>query len=166
MAIHISFSCRDSVLVPMSLGLTVTRFVAAAMRYAMDLKVTAEAVNTIVAISESYSRLGIIVNDIYSFAKELRAWNTNGKEGGKILNMVMLQANETGVSWEAAKRVLWILCREWELEHFDLITQREMAAEGCDEDLKTYIKGLEYVLGGNEIWSSYTQRYHERDQWD
>ena len=133
------------------------------MRYAMDLKVTVEALDTIHAISESYSKLGIIVNDIYSFAKELRAWNTNGKEGAQILNMVMLQANETGISWEAAKRVLWILCREWELEHIDMVTRRETAAEGCDEDLKVYMKGLEYVLGGNEIWSAYTQRYHEQN---
>lgn len=133
------------------------------MRYAMDLKVTVEAMSTIPDVLESYSRLAMIVNDIYSFAKELRAWNTNRKEGAHILNMVMLQAKETGVSWEAAKRILWVLCREWELEHFAMIAKRESAAEGCDEYLKIYMKALEYILGGNEEWSSYTQRYHERD---
>ena len=73
-----------------------------------------------------------------------------GKRGDRFVNIVMLQAKETGVSWEAAKRVLWTLCREWELEHLDLVAKREMAAEGCDEDLNIYMKGLEYVLGGNE----------------
>ena len=77
--------------------------------------------------------------------------------------MVMLQAQETGTSWEAAKRVLWILCREYELEHFELVAKREAAPGGCEADLKVYLDALEYVMGGNEHWSSYTQRYHERD---
>jgi len=32
-----------------------------------------------------------------------------------------------------------------------------------DEALKVYMKGLELVLGGNETWSEYTRRYHEKD---
>lgn len=82
-----------------------------------------------------------------------------GKRGDRFVNMVMLQAKETG----GGKRVLWTLCREWELEHLDLVAKREMAAEGCDEDLKIYMEGLEYVLGDNEEWSTYTQKYHGRD---
>lgn len=133
------------------------------MRYAMDLKVTQQALDSAPVILESYSRLGIVVNDIYSLAKELHAWNIHHTEGGQVLNMVVMQAEETGTSYEAAKRVLWVLCREWELEHFELIAQREAALEGCSEDLRVYMKGLEYVLGGNEEWSSYTGRYHELD---
>ena len=133
------------------------------MRYAMDLKVTEEAISTIGPISESYSRHAVIVNDIYSFPKELRAWNRHHEEGAQIPNLVMLQAQETGVTFEAAMRVLWILCRECELEHLDLVSKREAAVEGCVEDLKIYMKGLEYIMGGNEMWSSYTHRYHERD---
>ncbi|KAL8781085.1 MAG: hypothetical protein Q9213_006167 [Squamulea squamosa] len=132
-------------------------FVTALMRYSMGLKVSAEAINTILDVSKSYSRLAIVVNDIYSCDKELRAWNRNQKEGGQLVNMVMQQAKDTGLNWEAAKRVLWILCREWELDHFEMVAKREAAVEGCDEDLRRYMEGLEYVLGGNEEWSSYSQ---------
>ncbi|MCJ1479457.1 hypothetical protein MMC13_008143 [Lambiella insularis] len=138
-------------------------FVAAAMCYAMDLHISPSAMLSISDISESYSRLGIIVNDIYSYAKELRAWNRHRKEGAQILNMVLLQMQETGVTLEASKRLLWVLCREWELQHFELVAARQAAVEGCEDVLRVYMEGLEYVLGGNEKWSSYTQRYHERD---
>ena len=127
----------------------------------MDINVTPEAMNSIPEILESSYRHGITINDICSFDKEFRAWNTTRKEGAQVLNMVMRLANDTGLDWEASKRVLWYLCREWELEHIELVAKRE-SAEGYDEDLKTYIKALEYSLSGNEVWSMYTQRYNER----
>ena len=34
---------------------------------------------------------------------------------------------------------------------------------GTDPSLKLYLKGLEYVLAGNEYWSETTERYHWRD---
>ena len=34
---------------------------------------------------------------------------------------------------------------------------------GGDGTVKQYLKGLEYVLGGNEFWSETTERYHWRD---
>ena len=141
------------------------------MRYGMALKVTDSALDTIKELEISYSRLGIIVNDIHSFEKEIRAYDRANTDGAVVLNMVQMQAQETGVSHATAKRVLWVLCREWELQHLELVKQREQAldlygAEGKgerDEDLRLYMKGLEYVLSGNEKWSAYTERYHEKE---
>lgn len=137
----------------------------------MDLHVSEANLESIKDIEISYSRLGIIVNDIHSFEKEVRAYGKEQAEGAKVLNMVKMQALETGVSYASAKRLLWVLCREWELQHLEMVQQREMQMdlEGLegkgekDEDLRVYLKGLEYVLSGNEKWSEYTERYHETD---
>lgn len=77
--------------------------------------------------------------------------------------MVQIQADEKGCSIAAAKRILWVLCREWELQHFDLVAKREASAEGSSDTLKSYMKGVEYVMGGNEIWSRSSRRYHNSD---
>lgn len=79
-----------------------------------------------------------------------------------MVNMVDIMAKDTGLSYEASKRVLWIWCREWELKHQDLVKERLAAKDGDCEDLKIYLNGLEYVLGGNE-YSETTQRYHWKD---
>ena len=143
------------------------------IRYGMDLHLTPSTLASIQDIETSYARLGIVVNDIYSFEKELRAYAHNPTDTGKVLNMVAVQAQETGVDFATAKRVLWVLCREWEVLHLEMVREkgRGMNKEGDgvgDEDgekeaLRVYMKGLELVLGGNEKWSEYTRRYHEKE---
>lgn len=145
------------------------KFVAAVLRYGMDLHISEANLESLKDIEESYSRLGICVNDIHSFEKEVRAYAKHKSEGAKVLNMVQMQALETGVSYACAKRILWVLCREWELQHIELIEQREMqlnleGQEGkgeMNEDLRLYLKALEYTISGNEKWSEYTKRYYE-----
>jgi len=131
----------------------------------MDLRLTPSTLASIHDIEISYSRLGIVVNDIHSFDKEVRAYAQNPTDTGKVLNMVAMQAQETGVSFASAKRVLWVLCREWEVLHLEMVKKRESDMDRGEEDeaLKVYMKGLELILGGNEKWSEYTQRYHEKE---
>jgi len=131
----------------------------------MDLRLTSSTLASIHDIEISYSRLGIVVNDIHSFDKEVRAYAQNPTDTGKVLNMVAMQAQETGISFASAKRVLWVLCREWEVLHLEMVKKREsdMARGEEDEALKVYMKGMELVLGGNERWSEYTRRYHEKE---
>ena len=115
-------------------------------------------------IDDTYAKHGVTVNDIHSFDKEVTAYNKNPVEGATLLNMTSMLAQDTGISYEAAKRVLWILCREWEIEHQQMVKEREANKElGCSQDLKDYLKGMELVLGGNEYWSSYTKRYKVAD---
>ena len=114
-------------------------------------------------IEESYGKLGIIVNDIHSFDKELHFWNKDHKEGAKLLNIVNTMSIDAGVSYGTAKRILWVLCREWEIDHQEMVAKVLEGKGGSDPALKLYLKGLEYVLGGNEYWSETTERYHWRE---
>lgn len=122
-----------------------------------------ERLKSLETIHESYGKLGIIVNDIHSFEKELHLWNKDHKEGAKLLNIVNTMSIDAGVSYSTAKRILWVLCREWEIDHQEMVAKVLHGKGGADANLKTYLKGLEYVLGGNEYWSETTERYHWRD---
>lgn len=139
-----------------------TEFVAATIRYGMELHLASETLLFITAITNSFAELGIIVNDICSFDKELRDWKTSSQEGAHLLNVVQRMADDTGIPYPAAKRVWWILCRERELHHQDLVAQHMASNPSCDEDLATYILSLEYAMGGNEVWSRTTSRYNQR----
>ena len=132
------------------------RFVAACVRFGAMLRLSPETRNSVKCIEKSYGNLTIVVNDIYSFDKELRAWKESGKEGATVLNLVQLLASDTDLSYAAAKRVCWTLCREMELVHIQLLREREVET---DQNLEAYLKGLEFVIGGNEQWSATTARY-------
>ena len=80
-----------------------------------------------------------------------------------MLNIVNNMSIDAGVSYSTAKRILWVLCREWEIDHQEMVAKMVAGKGGADPTLKMYLKGLEYVLGGNEYWSETTERYHWRD---
>ena len=122
-----------------------------------------ETLKSLEGIHESYGKLGIIVNDIYSFDKELHMWNQAHKEGAKLLNIVNHMSIDAGISYSTAKRILWVLCREWEIDHREMVAKVMAGKRGADPTVKAYLKGLEYVLSGNEYWSGTTERYHWRD---
>ena len=139
-------------------------FVAACVRYSSRLRIPSETLKTLEGIHESYGKLGIIVNDVYSFDKELHLWNQDHKEGARLLNVVNHMSMDAGVSYSTAKRILWVLCREWEIDHQEMVAQAVAGKKGADATLlKKYLKGLEHVLSGNEYWSQTTERYHWRD---
>lgn len=108
-----------------------------------------------------YAKHGVTVNDIESYQKEVNAWNKEHKEGARVLNIVHLLSNDTGLMPEASKRVLWTLSREWELDFFRMVDEysNEPSLKG-NEDVEKFFKGLEWILAGNEHWSLYTARYH------
>ena len=141
----------------------VSSFVAALVRYSARMRLTNETMKSLDGIHESYGKLGIIVNDIHSFDKELFLWNKDHKEGAKLLNIVKTMSIDAGVSYGTAKRILWVLCREWEIDHQEMVAKALQGKGGLDATLKQYLKGLEYVLGGSEYWSETTERYHWRD---
>ena len=145
------------------LVITVSSFAAACVRYSSQLRVPKETLRSLETIHESFGKLGIIVNDIHSFEKELYLWDKNHKEGAKLLNIVNTVSVDDGVSYGTAKRILWALCREWEIDHQRMVAKVLNGTDGADPYLGRYLKGLEYVLGGNEYWSEFTERYHRRD---
>ncbi len=66
---------------------------------------------------------------------------------------------ETGVGVEAAKKMLWLMTREWE-EVFNGIVRENLESE-CGQVVEDYMRGLEYQMSGNELWSLTTSRYHD-----
>ncbi|KAL8993180.1 MAG: hypothetical protein Q9169_006536, partial [Polycauliona sp. 2 TL-2023] len=133
-------------------------FVAAVSRFAGALHITAADIASIGDIHTSYALLGVTVNDILSFDKEVRALRqAPDAEGAHMLNMTQALAKDTELDFEASKRVLWVLCREWEVRHQRMVKER-MERKGVSRDLEQYLKCLELTLGGNEWWSWRTAR--------
>lgn len=131
------------------------------MRYSMGLRVTSTELQMARPIELNCSKHISVVNDIYSFDKEVVAAKEGHPEGGALCSSVQITAAETGVNVEAAKRILWVMCREWELCHRKLVAHVESSLEKPASSLSAYLKGLEYQMSGNEQWSRTTKRYSE-----
>jgi aristolochene synthase len=135
------------------------------MRFSMGLRLSSTQQKLVSQLEQNCSRHISIVNDIYSFEKELKASLTMNEEGAALCSAVKLVSDEAGMGVEAAKRVLWSMVREWERIHENL------AKDACSggvvggelEALCNYVKGLEFQMSGNELWSKTTPRYHEVD---
>ncbi|KAI0516782.1 Aristolochene synthase in complex with 12,13 Difluorofarnesyl diphosphate [Xylaria bambusicola] len=98
-----------------------------------------------------------VVNDIWSYEKEVHAANTLHEEGGALCSAVQILAEESNISVDSAKRVLYQLAREWEVEQEWLV--QEALAKKDTPELREYLKRIEYQMSGNEIWSRSTDRY-------
>ncbi|KAI1098798.1 Aristolochene synthase [Jackrogersella minutella] len=133
---------------------------SALMRFSMDLKPTAEEMTTLKPLEENCSKHLSIVNDIWSYEKEVQAAKTGHKEGSYLCSAVKVVAAETGLSVAATKSVLWHMVREWEMAHEDMCESLTTDSQA----VKDYIRGLEYQMGGNELWSETTPRYLEVDE--
>ncbi|KAI0179446.1 Aristolochene synthase from penicillium Roqueforti [Hypoxylon sp. FL1284] len=132
---------------------------AALTRYGMGLYITDDELDSVKGIEMNVGRHISIVNDIYSFEKELEASKSLHQEGGFLCSSVSVLAEEVGISTGASMRVLWSMCREWERLHQDLVKKRSAGPDNCTQALKDYLRGLEYQMSGNELWSSTTGRY-------
>ena len=129
------------------------------MRFSMALSLSPEELATMTPLEKNCSKQISVVNDIYSWEKEVYASQTGHREGSALCSAVKVLAHETNLDTHAAKRVLWSLIREWELAHDKLAAQRVANPEGCSQAVEDYIKGLEYQMSGNELWSKTTLRY-------
>ncbi|KAB8208292.1 hypothetical protein BDV34DRAFT_222755 [Aspergillus parasiticus] len=77
-----------------------------------------------------------VVNDIWSWEKEVRASQSD---------------------FAATKRLLQAMVEEW-----NQLTAEQLGA-GCRPAVKLYMKGLEYQTSGHELWSRTTLRYVDKD---
>ena len=125
----------------------------------MSLNLSAEELGSVAGIEKNVGHQISIVNDIYSYEKELLAAKTTHEEGGKLCNAVQIFAEEVHVSISSSKRVLWSICREWERTHEELVLKHK--SQDCGEKILSYIEGLEFHMSGNEVWSKTTKRYHD-----
>ena len=125
----------------------------------MSLDLSAEELGLVAGIERNVGHHISIVNDIYSYEKELLAAKTAHQEGGKLCNAVHILAEEVHISVDSSKQLLWSICREWERTHEDLVSQHK--SQGWDEKVMRYVEGLEFHMSGNELWSKTTKRYHD-----
>lgn len=135
------------------------RLLSALMRFSMDLHLTKDELTSVVPLERNCAKNISIVNDIYSWEKELIASQTGHSEGSALCSAVQVVSQEGKISIPASKRVLWALVREWEIQHELLAAERIASVDGCSQGVKDYIKGLEYQMSGNELWSKTTLRY-------
>ena len=130
------------------------------MRFSMGVRITEEELAEAKEVEQNCSKHLSVINDIFSYEKEVKAAKTLHEEGGALCSSVQIIANEADVSVDAAKRILLNMAREWELGHKKLVAKAEMNGGRASTALSTYLKGLEYQMSGNELWSRTTKRYN------
>jgi len=123
----------------------------------MALSLSPQDLELVRPIDRNCSKHLSIINDIWSYEKEELAAQTLHEEGGALCSGVSILALEAEVDTGAAKRVLYLLCREWELKHQGLVG--ELLSRRGSPVLGTYVRGLELQMSGNELWSRTTLRY-------
>ncbi|KAL9016829.1 MAG: hypothetical protein Q9185_005826 [Variospora sp. 1 TL-2023] len=132
---------------------------AALMRYSMALYVTPDELDSVEEIERNVSKHLSVVNDIFSWEKEVLASLSGHEEGSALCSSVQVMCTEAEIETAAAKRVLWSMCREWERRHTELEAAYKKRKPAPSQSILTYIKGLEYQISGNEQWSETTKRY-------
>ncbi|KAL8648737.1 MAG: hypothetical protein Q9226_005875 [Calogaya cf. arnoldii] len=132
---------------------------SALMRFAMGFHLTPSETESMSPLEHNCSKHLSVVNDIYSWDKEIKASKTGHLEGAALCSAVKVVAEETNLGFDAAKRVLWSMTREWESTHAELAAEQLTSPAGASHNVRRYIQGLEYQMSGNELWSKTTLRY-------
>lgn len=137
------------------------RLLSALMRFSMGLKIDKSELAVARPVELNCSKHISVLNDIYSYEKEVLAAKTGHVEGGALCSSVQILAQEADVDPQASKRILWSMCREWERCHEKLVAQVEQQQQQqASPALRAYMRGLEYQMSGNEMWSQSTLRYN------
>ncbi|OCL11144.1 Aristolochene synthase [Glonium stellatum] len=132
---------------------------SALMRFSMDIHLSAGELESMAPLERNCAKQISVVNDIYSWEKELHASENGHREGSALCSAVKVLADETMLDIPATKRVLWSMAREWEFVHDKMCAEKLASPEGCSRAVQDYMKGLEYQMSGNELWSKTTPRY-------
>lgn len=127
----------------------------------MDLQLTPEEQTSMVPLERNCSKQISVVNDIWSWEKEVRASQSGHEEGSVLCSGVKVLAEATNLDIAATKRLLQAMVEEWNQVH-DRLTAEHIAM-GCRSVVKLYMKGLEYQMSGNQLWSQTTLRYVDKE---
>lgn len=128
------------------------------MRFAMDLHLTADELLAMKPVEQNCSKHMSIVNDICSWERELRQSRSTSEEGARLCNGVQILSASLGLDVEATKACLWTMVREWEAKH-ERLCSVPFVSPDISKEAMLYLKGLEYQMSGNELWSRTTPRY-------
>ncbi|KAE8378311.1 Aristolochene synthase [Aspergillus bertholletiae] len=127
------------------------------MRFAMDLRISPEELALMRPVETNCAKHIAIINDIYSWEKELAQSQKCSEEGSVLCSAVKVMADNASLSIDSARRVLWSMVREWEAKH-DLLCST-LCGQSSDDVKSLYVEGLKYQMSGNELWSKTTPRY-------
>ncbi|USP74924.1 uncharacterized protein yc1106_02198 [Curvularia clavata] len=130
---------------------------SALMRFSMNLELDPKDLAAMRALEENHAKHIAIVNDIYSWEKELKQAEQCAQEGSALCSAVKVMADNTGLDIKSSKKVLWSLVREWEMKHEMLCTALYDSKDLLDPQV-LYAEGLKYQMSGNETWSKTTPR--------
>ncbi|KAI0182247.1 Aristolochene synthase from penicillium Roqueforti [Xylaria flabelliformis] len=133
------------------------------IKYCMELHLTAEEHELMIPLEKNSGKHLTIVNDIFSWEKEVKASKELHSEGAILCSSLKIVMDETGINVHGAKRLLWLLAREVELKQEDLQNEFLATYPSCSGDPRRYMRELEYLMAGNEQWSKETVRYTELD---
>jgi aristolochene synthase len=133
------------------------------MRFSYNLNLSPREIDSVVEFEKNCGKHIMLVNDILSYEKEKAMSEKEKSEGAILCNAVQILADQVAISPEAAKGVLWIMVRECEHVHMQLLAKMDSVLPGLElkEDMRRYVQGLEYQMSGNEKWSTTTLRYIE-----
>jgi aristolochene synthase len=123
----------------------------------MDIRLNPQDLDAIHIVEQNCAKHIAIVNDIYSWEKELTQSQRNTNEGSLLCSAVKIMADNAGLEVEGAKRVLWSMVREWEIKHEALCSALHL--NDTFDVRSQYVQGLKYQMSGNETWSKTTPRY-------
>lgn len=128
------------------------------MAFGLDISLTPIEIKTIAEIETLQAYHLLVINDYYSFEKELLDSQTKHLEGAKLFNVVSVLADEIDVSYTSSKAIIDVMLKKWEEEWRVMVEKIEAKGE-CTETMKKYLRGKEYMNLGNVVWSATTRRY-------
>jgi len=134
------------------------------MRFVMNLDLSSAERTAVLPIETLCGRHIGVVNDIFSYEKEVgaskEAKTAAADEGSSVCNAVAVVAQQFDLGVGDAKEVLWAMCRGWERAYDGLVEERGGGGDGgWSEALGLYVQGLGFQMRGNEAWSRRTDRY-------
>ncbi|KAF4332039.1 Aristolochene synthase [Fusarium beomiforme] len=141
---------RDGVQPDRNVPAEFIRLLSSLMRFAMDLRRTPAELALMEPLERNCSKQISVVNDIYSWSKELRQSEKSHEEGSFLCSAVKVFSVSTSVDIDATVRILRHMIREREHIYDEIVSKVE--AEGFSEAVKRYTKGLEYQMSGNELY--------------
>lgn len=121
----------------------------------MRLDLSEEELGLVRDVERTCARHVAVMNDIFSWEKEVKKSSICEEEGSILCSSVKVMMKESNLSSEASKRVLYGMCKEWELVHLELVEEKSVLGP----DVAKYCQGLGYHMSGNEAWSRSTDRY-------
>ncbi|KAL7949232.1 isoprenoid synthase domain-containing protein [Trichoderma barbatum] len=130
----------------------------AIIRFAMDIRLTAEELESIHALELLIGEVAGLTNDFWSWEKEVRAQSVAGYSGLPHRNAVAVLMKEKHVGAVEAKELLKQHILAVEAEFLQKVSDWQ-STPGISYSLRRYVMSMEIMAGGNSYWSSTCDRY-------